>query len=160
MTNEELLAATAVNLWKLSLSRIDKLFLNASPKELEQEIAPGKNRLIYLWGHLTAVNDAMLPLLSLGPRLHPELDAAFVTAPDKTAVDPPSHDDVRRAWNEVNAKLAEGFAKMSPADWLKRHNAVSDEDFAKEPLRNRLAILLSRASHLAYHYGQAALISK
>lgn len=160
MTNEELLAATAVNLWKLSLSRIDKLFSNLSAKELEQEVAPGKNRPIYLWGHLTAVNDAMLPLLGLGPRLHPELDAAFVTAPDKTAVNPPSNEAVRHAWQEVNAKLAEGFDKMSPADWLKRHNAVSDEDFAKEPLRNRLAILLSRTSHLAYHYGQAALISK
>jgi hypothetical protein len=160
MTNEELLAATAVNLWKLSLSRIDKLFSSFSAKELEQEVAPGKNRPIYLWGHLTAVNDAMLPLLGLGPRLHPELDAAFVTAPDKAAVNPPSTEEVRRAWHEVNTKLAEGFDKMSPSDWLKRHNAVSDEDFANEPLRNRLAIVLSRASHLAYHYGQAALISK
>lgn len=160
MTNEELLAATAVNLWKLTLSRTDKLFSNLSAKELDQEVAPGKNRLIYLWGHLTAVNDAMLPLMGLGPRLHPELDAAFVTAPDKAAVDPPSNEDVRRAWHEVNAKLAEGVAKMSPADWLKRHNAVSDEDFAKDPLRNRLAILLSRSSHLAYHYGQAVLVPK
>ncbi len=160
MTNEELLAATAVNFWNLSLSRADKIFSAMSPKELEQEVAPGRNRVIYIWGHVTAVHDAMLPLLSLGPRLHPEFDAAFITAPDKTATEVPSIEEVKRAWHDVNAKLNDGFAKMTPADWLKRHNAVSDEDFAKEPLRNRLAILLSRTAHLGYHLGQAALVSK
>jgi len=43
--------------------RADKLFGALSPGELEHEVAPGKNRLIYLWGHLAAVNDALFPLL-------------------------------------------------------------------------------------------------
>jgi hypothetical protein len=56
--------------------------------------------------------------------------------------------------------LFEGFASISAADWLKKHAAVSEEDFLKEPLRNRLAILLSRTNHLAYHLGQTALRPK
>ena len=51
--------------------------MRLSEEQLLQEIAPGKNRLIYLWGHLTAVNDALIPLLGFGERLHPELDAMF-----------------------------------------------------------------------------------
>jgi hypothetical protein len=160
MTNEELLVATAVNFWNSGLSRADKLFLNLSPKELDQAVAPGKNRVIYIWGHLAAVHDAMLPLMGLGQRLHPELDEVFITAPDRTAVKEISAADVKKAWTEINAKLASEFAKMKPADWLHKHTAVSDADFAKEPLRNRLAILLSRTGHLGYHLGQAVLATK
>jgi hypothetical protein len=60
-------------------------FLGAlSQEELQRELAPGKNRLIYLWGHLTAVNDRMVAILGFGERLYPELDAMFVSNPDKT----------------------------------------------------------------------------
>lgn len=160
MSNEELLVATAINFWNSGLSRADKLFLNLSPKELDQAVAPGKNRLIYLWGHLAAVHDSMISLMGLGQRLHPELDEVFITAPDRTAVKEISLDEVKKAWTEINAKLASEFAKMKPADWLHKHTAVSDADFAKDPLRNRLAILLSRTGHLGYHLGQAVLAPK
>jgi DNA polymerase/3'-5' exonuclease PolX len=102
----------------------------------------------------------MLPLLGIGQRLHPEFDVAFISNPDKTQAGIPSVELVRKAWREVNGRLFEGFANFSAADWLKKHGAVSEEDFAKEPLRNRLAILLSRTNHLAYHLGQTALRPK
>jgi hypothetical protein len=102
----------------------------------------------------------MLPLLGIGQRLHPEFDVAFISNPDKTQAGIPSVELVRKAWREVNGRLFEGFAGFSVADWLKKHGAVSEEDFAKEPLRNRFAILLSRTNHLAYHLGQTALRPK
>jgi hypothetical protein len=34
---------------------------------------------------------------------------------------------------------------------------VSDEDFEKEPHRNRFTVLLGRTAHLSYHVGQATL---
>jgi hypothetical protein len=101
-------------------------------------------------GHLTAIHDAMLPLLGLGERLHPEFDVAFVANPDKSQ-GIPSHEEVRRAWNVVNAELRKGFEKMSWSDWVQRHSAVSEEDFAKDASRNRFSILLSRTNHLSYH---------
>jgi hypothetical protein len=160
MTNEEVYVAVALNAWKGSIERADKMFAGLSDQDVLKEIAPGKNRLIYLWGHLTATHDAMLPLLDIGQRLHPEFDVAFIANPDKTQAEMPSVELVRKAWRDVNGRLFEGFARLSGADWLKRHNAVSEEDFAKEPLRNRLAILLSRTNHLAYHFGQTALRPK
>src|SRR5258707_12206781 len=79
MTNEGSYVALGLKVWKAQLDRADKLFGGLSSEEVLREIAPGRNRLLYLWGHLTAIHDAMLPLLGLGNRFHPEFDAAFVS---------------------------------------------------------------------------------
>jgi hypothetical protein len=160
MTNEELFLAVALNGWKGNIERADKMFADLSEEELLREVAPGKNRLIYLWGHLTATHDAMLPLLDFGRRRYPEFDVAFISNPDKNQAGVPSAELVRKAWIDVNARLLAGFASLSAADWLKKHNAVSEEDFLKEPSRNRFAVLLGRTNHLAYHLGQTALRPK
>jgi hypothetical protein len=157
MENEGSCIALALKVWKTQIDRADKLFGNLSSEDVLREIAPGRNRLVYLWGHLTAIHDAMLPLLGLRERLHPEFDVAFVANPDKSQAGIPSHEEVRRAWNVVNAELRKGFEKMSWSDWVQRHSAVSEEDFAKDASRNRFSILLSRTNHLSYHLGQAVL---
>ena len=157
MTNEGSYVALGLKVWKGQLDRADKLFGGLSSEEVLREIAPGRNRLLYLWGHLTTMHDAMLPLLELGERFHPEFDVAFVSNPDKSQAAIPSHEQVRQAWKTVNGELWKGFEKMSWSDWLQRHTAVSEEDFAKDASRNRFAILLSRTNHLSYHLGQAVL---
>jgi DinB family protein len=157
MTNDELLLAGALNAWKTNIERADKMFAAATAEQLDKEIAPGKNRLIYLWGHLTAVHDRMLPLLEIGPRLHSELDVPFISNPDISVSDAPSADEVKKCWSEINQSLFAGFEKLRSEDWLRKHNAVSDEDFAKDRSRNRFAVLLSRTNHLAYHLGQVTL---
>src|SRR5438093_11448609 len=157
MGNEDTYVALGLKVWKAQIERADKLFGSLSSEEVLREIAPGRNRLLYLWGHLTAIHDAMLPLLGLRERLHPEFDVAFVSNPDKSRADIPSHEEVHRAWNVVNAELWNGFEKMSWSDWVQRHSAVSEEDFAKDASRNRFSILLSRTNHLSYHLGQAVL---
>jgi hypothetical protein len=160
MTSEQALATAAVNSWKLNIERADRLFSPLTEEQLLKEVAPGKNRLIYLWGHLTAVHDRMLPLLVLGPRLHPEYDGLFLTSPDKTVPALPSAREIKKAWDEVNGALLAGFEDVSAAAWLQKHGSVSDEEFAKDPLRNRFSILLSRTTHISFHLGQTALISK
>jgi hypothetical protein len=157
MANEDSYAALGLKGWKAQIERADKLFTALSAEELLREIAPGRNRLLYLWGHLTAIHDAMLPLLGFGERLHPEFDFAFVSNPDKSQAAIPSQEQVREAWKTVNSELWKGFEKMSWSDWLLPHTAVSQEDFAKDASRNRFAILLSRTNHLSYHLGQAVL---
>ena len=157
MGNEDSCIALGLKAWKTQIDRADKLFGTLSAEEVLREIAPGRNRLLYLWGHLTAIHDAMLPLLGIEERRHPEFDVAFVSNPDKSQAAIPSHEQVRQAWTTVNGELLKGFEKMSRADWLQRHAAVSEEDFAKDTSRNRFAILLSRTNHLSYHLGQAVL---
>jgi hypothetical protein len=157
MTTEKSLIDAALRAWKSNVERADKLFEALSLGQLEQEVAPGKNRLIYLWGHLTAVNDALLPLLDIGERLHPEFDGMFVSNPDKSVRLTVSGQALKSAWQEINQKLWDGFLKFSASDWAQRHTAVSQEDFEREPHRNRFAVLLGRTAHLAYHVGQATL---
>jgi hypothetical protein len=157
MANEGSYVALGLKVWKAQIERADKLFGSLSSEEILREVAPGGNRLLYLWGHLTAMHDAMLPLLGLRERLYPEFDVAFVSNPDKSRAGIPSHEQVRQAWNAVNGELSKGLEKMSWSDWLQRHSAVSAEDFAKDASRNRFAILLSRTNHLSYHLGQAVL---
>jgi hypothetical protein len=120
----------------------------------------GMNRLMYLWGHLTAIHDALVPLLDSGPKLHPEFDIPFISNPDKDVPNIPSAEEVKNSWNEVNGELRKSFEKLSTAEWLQKHAAVSGEDFAKDSLRYRFAIILSRTNHLSYHLGQAVLASK
>jgi hypothetical protein len=158
MTTEQLMSTTAVNTWKLVIGRFSKALAPLTEQQLQQQVAPERNRLMYLLGHLTAVHDRMFSLLDIGERLHPELDDVYITNPDKTHSDPLSADELKQAWTEVNAKLTEAFEKLTPEEWLQKHTAVSDEDFAKDPTRNCLAILLSRTSHAAFHTGQAILV--
>jgi DinB superfamily len=160
MMPEQSLVTVALNSWKSTVERADRLFPVLTEEQLMQEVAPGKNRLIYLWGHLTAVHDRMLPLLGFGERLHPEFDVLFLSNPDKTIPELPPVKEIKSAWDEVNGRLLTGFARLSASEWLQKHTAVSEEEFAKDPLRNRFAVLLSRTNHLAFHLGQTALVPK
>ena len=157
MITDKSLVDSGLRGWKSNIDSADKLFGSLSPEQLEKEVAPGKNRLIYLWGHLTAVNDALLPLLGIGDRLHPEFDEMFLSKPDKSITLSVSAQALKSAWHEINNKLWEGISKFSASDWAQRHNAVSEEDFEREPHRNRFTVLLGRTAHLTYHMGQAAL---
>jgi len=160
VTSRELSVKVAINSWRLVLERANETLSNLTDDQLLKEVAPGKNRIIYLWGHLTAVHDAMFPILGLGKRLHPELDAIFVSSPDKTGPPLPPVAELRGYWDEVNGQLLSQFATLSEDEWLQRHRSMSEEDYAKDPTRNRLAVLLSRTNHLSYHLGQIALALK
>jgi len=157
MTNEELLVATAVGSWKQIIGRADSVIAKYTDEQLDRHVAPGRNRVRYLIGHLVAIDDRLFTGLGIGERLHPELDAAYVTNPDGTLPDPVSTEELKKAWFEVHSKLTAAFEQMTAVQWLERHTAVSEEDFTKEPLRNRLAMMLSRTNHVSMHVGQALL---
>lgn len=160
MTSDETFAATALNVWTIYLTRAEKFFFALDDDQLQTEIAPGRNRLIYLFGHLIAVHDAMLPVLGLGVRLHPQLDAPFLTNPDRTVPVLPSRADLQRMWTEVHGALNEHFTRLTPAEWLQKHTLMSDTEFAANPLRNRLSVMVTRVTHLASHLGQAQIAPK
>ena len=160
MSNEEIFATTALTSWNQWSTRADK-FVDTLPEDkFHLELAPGRNRTLYVIGHLASVHDAMLPQLRLGEAKYPQLRDIFVTNPDKAATDYPSPNELKSTWKDISAHLAEAFLSLRAIDWLERHSSVSEEDFAKEPHRNRLAILLSRTGHLSYHTGQLLLLPR
>lgn len=154
---DELFVQTVVSSWKQIVSRLDPHFAPLDDEQLEKRVAQDKNRLFYLLGHLTAVHDRMLPLLGIGERLHPQLDEVYLENPDRTFADPLSAVDLKKAWSEVNAAITSAVEEFSSDDWLKKHTAVSEENFSKNPTRNRLAVFLNRTNHASFHAGQVAL---
>jgi hypothetical protein len=158
MSPNTLLISTVLQSWRLIIDRTSKTLSSFTDDELQLEVAPGKNRLYYLVGHLAAIHDRLFPLLRLGERLHPELDSQFVDSPDRKLMgDGVSPAQLRTVWVEVNTNLTDAFETLRPQEWLQRHASLSEEDFAKDPLRNRLAVLMSRVNHAAYHEGQMRL---
>ncbi len=157
MTTEEIFAATAVKLWNQVLGRVNDAVAALTEEQMQRRVAPNRNRVMYIVGHLIAVNDYLFPMLGLGERLYPELDEVYLKNPDGKLPDPLSADDLKKAWFEVHSKLTAGIEAMPPLHWLERHSLVSEEDFAKEPLRNRLAVLSSRTTHVSFHAGQLVL---
>src|ERR1700745_746586 len=81
----------------------------------------------------------------------------YMANPDRVLGDPLSETELRRAWAEVNDKLTKAFAGVTWEDGLQNHAAVPVEDFIKDPMRNRLVVVMNRTSHASYHAGQAAL---
>lgn len=145
--------------WWTSVKNCDEILHSLSDEQLEKEIAPGKNRGIYLLGHLIAVHDDMLPLLDMGKKKYPELNRPFIELPDKAATELPSVKVLRQFWEEQKADLKQRFDALKPEDWFQKHTAVSESDFMNEPHRNKLNIILTRTTHLTYHTGQLRLLN-
>lgn len=160
MTPEQTFVDSALRSWRSNMDRAGKFFGSLSEEELEIEVAPSRNRLIYIWGHLTAMNDSILPLFGFGPRRHPELDGMFVSQPDRSVSPILSGPELKEIWRELDVLLWTKFQNLTPSEWLQRHEAVSPEEFLREPHRNRYASLLGRTAHLAYHFGQAMLAKR
>src|ERR1700753_1912613 len=105
MNDKELLIKMALDSWQGQLSAVNNLLGKLSDEQLENEIAPGRNRGVYLLGHLIAVHDLMLPLFRFEESIYPELQAAFVDSPDKTISTIPPINQLKDQWDEVNEKL-------------------------------------------------------
>jgi len=158
--NNELVIKMITDSWRKQLIATNKIFDNLSDEELMQEVAPGRNRAIYLLGHLTAVHDRMLPLLRFEEAKYPELDRIFLESPDKAVEEIPSAQQLRQQWKEVNDTLLNHIKSLPADEWFTRHANISEEDFIKEPHRNRLNVLLDRTIHLSNHRGQLLLLKK
>jgi hypothetical protein len=160
METKQLIVKSVLDAWNSRLKSATKLFNALTDEDLQKEVAPGRNRGLYLLGHLAVVHDMMLPLLSLEPRQYAHLEDAFLIKPDKTVSDIPSVKELRVMWETVNSKLSVHFNHLNADDWFQKHSSVSSEDFVNEPHRNRLNVLIGRTNHLQYHMGQVALINK
>jgi uncharacterized damage-inducible protein DinB len=156
MEQQQIFADMAMKAWNIQLSRADKFFSSVSDEAMSKEVAPGKNSIIYLLGHLIAANDSMLSLFGK-QRLYAHFDEPFLKSPDKSGQQFPSVQDLRNDWKQANEALTAMFTGMSPSDWMSKHTAMTDEDFTKEPGRNKLSVLINRTNHMAYHLGQLVL---
>jgi len=82
----------------------------------------------------------------------------FSNNPDHFFEQLPSIAELKEKWATLNAVLQECFVQLSLEDWLDRHTKVSAEDFATQPKRNKMGVLLGRTSHISYHAGQLVFL--
>jgi hypothetical protein len=157
MKQNQIIVKMILDRWYALIKNCDIILEALTDEQLQKEIAPHKNRVIYLLGHLIAVHDDMITILNFGDKLYPELDEIFLKSPDKSISEIPSAKTLRAYWNKQKEYLHQKFERLSPDEWFMKHNLVSEEDFNIEPHRNKLNILITRTSHLSYHYGQLAL---
>src|SRR6478609_5031339 len=144
MEQQQIFSQMALKAWNIHLTRADKFFDSLSDESLQKEVAPGKNRAIYLLGHLIAVNDGMISLFGLGQRMYSHLDEAFLKKPDKSGLSMPEASELRKDWKKSNEVLTAYFDNMSATDWFSKHTAMTDEDLINDPGRNKLSVLINR----------------
>lgn len=144
--------------WDIQVSRLKKILETLSDEQLTGSISPGRNSGWYILGHLIAVNDAMSEILGTGKRACPELHSPFIQNPESAALDRPSVSTLRQYFTLVHERLKRELATLNEDSWLTRHEAMTDEDFVKNPGRNKFSVLLNRTNHLSYHLGQLRLL--
>ena len=159
-TEKEIFVKMVIDAWEVQNSRVDKLLEELTDKQLQTETVSGKNSGAYLLGHLIAVSDGLLPIFGLSQRLYPQLEEVFLKSPEKSGLEKPSIDDLKKYWHAVNTKIKDYFKEMKAEDWFEKHVAISAEDFAKEPHRNKLNVLISRTTHQSYHLGQLVFLKE
>jgi len=159
MISSELLVKMVIDRWNGSIANLNKHINSLTDEQLQKEISPGRNRGIYLLGHLIAVHDEMLKLLDMGEKIFPELFESYIKQADKASTQTLTASELRAMWEKQNDHIQEKFEKLTPEEWFEKHTAVSEEDFAKELHRNKLNIIITRTSHLQYHTGQIVLLN-
>ena len=158
MIQTETILKMVFDRWEASLKNCDTLLAAVTDETLQKQIAPGKNRGIYLLGHLIAVHDDLLRLLGMGEKQYPELFEPFITLADNEQTPFPATSELRAIWKTQCAFLKQKFDSLKPEEWFEKHTAVSAEEFASEPHRNKLNIIITRTTHLQYHLGQMVLL--
>jgi uncharacterized damage-inducible protein DinB len=133
------------------------------PETIEKEkfqspLIAGGNSPSWILGHLVDTDDELISLLGAGPRKHPELSKIYHHERGQNQQNHLNVKELAVVWKEIVAELDHYFNLWTEQDWLSRHMAVSEEDFKKEPQRNRLNVMLSRVTHKASHLGQIAMM--
>jgi hypothetical protein len=155
----DLFVYMALEAWNVQVKRFNNFLESTDAAQMGKEIAPGKNTGTYLLGHLIAVADGMFPVFGLQDKMSPQLQEPFIVQPDKSGFTFPSVEELKEYWKNVINTLDGHIKNMDSKTWFERHTSVSEEDFLKEPHRNKLNVLLSRTNHQSYHFGQMILLT-
>ena len=145
-------------LWATHNKRIQKVFASMEGPNFERPIIPGGNSPSWILGHLVDTDDALLEILGIGPRLYPDLAKIYHDDPSTNQNGHLDSGELQKCWKAILARMDEVTKGWTENEWLGRHTLVSEEDFKKEPHRNKLNVMLSRVTHKASHLGQIAMM--
>jgi hypothetical protein len=157
--SEKLIIDQCVKAWEQRVAQATKLFESLGDWAMDTEVAPGRNKVVYIIGHLLVVHDRMAEGMELGERSHAELDHLFIDAQQPDAVYPETA-QLKESWDKLHQFINQKINAMTTEEWLARHIYVTPEEFATQPERNKLNLLISRTNHLSSHNGQLLLVKR
>ena len=146
--------------WDAYNRRMQKTLDTISEEDFNKPIVPGGNSPSWLMGHLADTDDVLLELFGIRNRVYPELAKIYHHERGSNQLGHLSKKELNTKWKAIVDELDRAFKSMSESDWHARHMAVSEEDFKKEPQRNKLNVMLSRVTHKASHLGQIDMRAK
>src|SRR6478609_2429103 len=146
--------------WTTYNTRMQKVLDTIVDQNFNSPITPGGNSPSWLLGHLVDTDDKLLELFGIQKRLFPELEKIYHHERGTNQAGHLSKAELTSKWKAISAELDKAFKSWNEKDWMGKHTAVSEEDFKKEPQRNKLNVMLSRVSHKASHLGQIAMQPK
>jgi hypothetical protein len=137
---------------------MQKVFDSLDETKFYQPIAEGANSPSWILGHLAETEDALLELFGIRERVYPDLKKIYHHERGSNQTGHLTKVELQQRWKVISAELEKAFRSWDEKAWLGRHNAVSEEDFQKEPHRNKLNVMLTRVAHKASHLGQIAIM--
>jgi uncharacterized damage-inducible protein DinB len=146
--------------WDTYNRRTQKVLETIKDENFHKPIVNGGNSPSWLLGHLADTEDALLELFGISKRLYPELNKIYHHEKGSNQTGHLTKEELTIRWKAISEALDKAFKSWSEAEWMGRHTAVSEEDFKKEPHRNKLNVMLSRVEHKASHLGQIAMQEK
>jgi len=146
--------------WTTFNTRMQKVMDSITPENFDKPVVANGNSPSWILGHLVDTDDKLIELFGIGKRLFPELDKVYHHERGSNQSGHLTKAELAEKWKAITAVLDAAFKSWSESEWLGRHTAVTEEDFKKEPQRNKLNVMLSRVSHKASHLGQIALLPK
>lgn len=146
--------------WDAYNRNMQKALDSIHEENFHKPIVPGGNSPSWLLGHLADTDDALLELFGIRKRMFPELATIYHHERGTNQNGHLTKEELTTKWIMIVTELDRAFKSMSESDWLGRHMVVSEEDFKKQPHRNKLNVMLSRVTHKASHLGQIALQTK
>lgn len=145
--------------WSTYNKRMEKVMETISTEDLNTPIVAAGNSPSWLLGHLVDTDDRLLELFGIRERLFPELSTIYHHERGTNQTGHLTREELTKKWKAIRTELDRAFDTWGEREWLGRHTAVSEDDFAKEPHRNKLNVMLSRVSHKASHLGQISMQS-
>jgi len=146
-----------LDMWENKIEETTELFELLGDRFATEPVAPGKNRVIYLLGHLLVIHDGIFEALELGKRSYTHYDELFLT-PQHPANKYPPYDLLLHKWISLNKTLTFQLRHIPFDEWRSKHHYISDTDFALHPTKNKFCVFQCTTMHLFHHSGQLALI--
>lgn len=143
--------------WDVYNNRMEKVLKTINHETFNTPIIANGNSPSWIIGHLADTDDKLLELFGIRQRMFPELSTIYHHDKATNQRGHLSKQEIQEKWQAIIAELNRAFKTWNENEWLSRHTAVKEEDFKKEPHRNKLNVMLSRVSHKASHLGQIAM---